>query len=70
MLFRSVASENSYTSWLMPFWPHWYIGGSFVIAFLAGLVGLLAGIWVRFAQPAYFRKQTLTRTTPTLVPDE
>ena len=65
-----VASENSYTSWLMPFWPHWYIGGSFLIAFIAGLVGLLAGIWVRFAMPAYFRKQTLTRATPTLVPDE
>jgi amino acid transporter len=65
-----VASENSYTSWLMPFWPHWYIGGAFLIAFISGLVGLLAGIYVRFAQPAYFRKQTLTRATPTLVPDE
>ena len=65
-----VAIGNSYTSWLMPFWPHWYIGGAFVIGFISGLVGLLAGIWVRFAQPAYFRKQTLTRATPTLVPDE
>jgi len=64
-----VASANSYTSWLMPFWPHWYIGGVFVITFLAGLVGLLAGIWVRFVMPAYFRKQTLTRATATLVPD-
>jgi amino acid transporter len=64
-----VASENSYTSWLMPFWPHWYIGGAFVIAFLSALVGLIAGIWVRFAMPAYFRKQTLTRTTPTMVPE-
>jgi amino acid transporter len=64
-----VASENSYTSWLMPFWPHWYIGGAFVIAFLSALVGLLAGIWVRFAQPAFFRKQTLTRSTPTMVPE-
>ena len=64
-----VASANSYTSWLMPFWPHWYIGGAFVIAFLSALVGLIAGIWVRFAMPAYFRKQTLTRTTPTLVPE-
>ena len=64
-----VASQNSYTSWLMPFWPHWYVGGVFVIAFLSGLVGLLAGIWVRFAMPAYFRKQTLTRATATLVPD-
>jgi len=64
-----VASENSYTSWLMPFWPHWYVGGAFVIAFLSALVGLIAGIWVRFAMPAYFRKQTLTRTTPTMVPE-
>ena len=65
-----VASTNSYTSWLMPFWPHWYIGGAFVIAFLSALIGLICGIWVRFAMPAYFRKQTLTRTTPTLAPDE
>jgi amino acid transporter len=65
-----VASQNSYTSWLMPFWPHWYIGGAFVIAFLSGLVGLIAGIWIRFVMPAYFRKQTLTRSTATLVPNE
>jgi amino acid transporter len=63
------AANNSYTSWLMPFWPHWYIGGVFVIAFLAALVGLIAGIWMRFVRPAFFRKETLTRTTPTLVPE-
>src|SRR6516162_6327353 len=65
-----VASQNSYTSWLMPFWPHWYIGGVFLIAFGAALAGLITGIWVRFAKPAFFRKETLTRATPTLVPDE
>jgi amino acid transporter len=65
-----VASGNSYTSWLMPFWPHWYIGGAFVILFLSALCGLLAGIYVRIVQPAFFRKETLTRATPTLVPDE
>jgi amino acid transporter len=64
-----VASTNSYTSWLMPFWPHWYIGGAFVIAFLSALVGLIAGIWIRLVMPAYFKKQTLTRSTPTLVPE-
>ena len=64
------AANNSFTSWLMPFWPHWYIGGAFVIAFISGLVGLLSGIWIRFIMPAYFRKETLTRATPTLVPDE
>jgi amino acid transporter len=61
-----VASGNSYTSWLMPLWPHWYVGGVFVIAFLSALAGLIAGIWFRFARPAFFRKQTLTRAAPTL----
>ncbi len=65
-----VATENSYTTWLMPFWPHWYIGGAFTIAFVSALVGLVAAVWLRIVKPAYFRKQTLTRATPTLVPDE
>jgi amino acid transporter len=65
-----VASDNSYTSWLMPFWPHWYIGGVFVIAFLSAVAGLVAGIVMRFVSPPYFKKQTLTRATPTLVPEE
>jgi amino acid transporter len=64
-----VATQNSYTSWLMPFWPHWYIGGVFVIFFLSALAGLIGGIVMRFVSPAFFRKQTLTRATPTLVPD-
>ncbi|HTR95165.1 MAG TPA: APC family permease [Trebonia sp.] len=64
-----VATENSYTSWLMPFWPHWYIGGAFMIAFISAIVGLAAGIWVRFAMPAFFRNETLTRSTPTLAPE-
>jgi len=64
-----VASNNSFTSWLMPFWPHWYIGGVFVIAFLSALAGLIAGIIMRFVAPAYWRKETLTRSTPTLVPE-
>jgi amino acid transporter len=63
------ATGNSFTSWLMPFWPHWYIGGSFLILFFSALFGLVAGIWIRFAKPAFFKKQTLTRSTPTLVPD-
>ncbi len=65
-----VATGNSYTSWLMPFWPHWYFGGAFVIAFLSALLGLILGVWFRFVRPAYFRKETLTRATPTLVPEE
>ncbi len=64
-----VATGNSYTSWTVP-GLGWRIGGTFVIAFVAALAGLIIGIYMRFAYPAYFRKQTLTRNTPTLVPDE
>jgi amino acid transporter len=64
-----VATQNSYTSWLMPVWPHWYIGGVFVIAFISAVAGLVSAILVRFGMPAFFRKETLSRTTPTLVPD-
>jgi amino acid transporter len=65
-----VATENSYTSWLMPFWPHWDIGGVFVIAFVSAVAGLVAGIIMRFVAPAFWRRETLTRATPTLVPDD
>ena len=64
-----VATGNSYTEWTIP-GLGWVVGGTFVIAFVAALVGLIVGIYMRFAYPAYFRKQTLTRSTPTLVPDE
>jgi amino acid transporter len=63
-----VATQNDYTVWTVPF-IHWQIGGAFVIAAAAGLVGLLAFVAWRIKAPAFFKKQTLTRTTPTLVPD-
>jgi amino acid transporter len=59
---------NSYTTWLVP-GLEWRIGGIFIIAFLSALAGLLAGIYMRFVAPPFFKKQTLTRATPTLVPD-
>ena len=61
---------TAYTSWKMPFYPHWVIGGTFLIAFLALVVGIVAMIAWRFARPAFFRGQTLSRGTPTLVPDD
>jgi hypothetical protein len=36
----------------------------------AGLVGLACFFYCRFKDPAFFRKETLTRNTATLVPDE
>ncbi len=65
-----VATGNSYTTWLMPFSPHWRIGGVFMIALLSALAGLIAGIYSRITGPAFFRKQTLTRSTPTLMPED
>ena len=64
-----VATANDYTMWTVP-GIHWQIGGAFVIAVVSALVGLVAYFWCRIANPSFFKKQTLTRATPTLVPDE
>jgi amino acid transporter len=61
-------ASNSYTTWLIP-GLHWRVGGIFIIAIVSALVGLIAGIYMRFVSPEFFRKETLTRSTPTLVPD-
>ncbi|HUO49725.1 MAG TPA: hypothetical protein VMU09_12920, partial [Acidimicrobiales bacterium] len=64
-----VASNNSYTSWLMPFWPRWYIGGVFLVFFAAALLGVvLMLIWRIFGKP-FFSGETLNRSTPTMVPE-
>src|SRR5580658_9819364 len=62
-------ASNSLTSWTIP-GLRWHIGGIFVIAVAAALVGVLGFIFMRVTAPAFFKKQTLTRGTPTLVPDE
>jgi amino acid transporter len=64
-----VATANDYTMWTVPI-IHWQIGGAFVIAVVSALVGLVFFLYCRIAQPAFFKKQTLTRSTPTLAPDE
>jgi amino acid transporter len=63
-----VATDNSYTMFTVP-GLGWQIGGVFVIVFLAALIGLIIFILLRISQPAYFKGQTLTRSTPTLVPE-
>jgi amino acid transporter len=64
-----VATANDFTMWTVP-GIHWQIGGAFVIAVLAALIGVIVFIYCRVTGPAFFKKQTLTRATPTLVPDE
>jgi len=59
---------NSYTFWTLP-GLHWRVGGIFLIALGAALAGLIGAIIMRFRSPLFFRGETLTRATPTLVPD-
>jgi amino acid transporter len=64
-----VATDNSYTMFTVP-GLHWQIGGVFVIAFLSALIGVILFIFLRITMPPFFKRRTLTRATPTLVPDE
>ena len=64
-----VATANDYTMWTVPL-IHWQIGGAFVIAVVTAIVGVAAYLYCRFKDPAFFKKETLTRNTATLVPDE
>jgi amino acid transporter len=61
-------ATNSLTSWTIP-GLQWQVGGIFLIALGAALVGVLGFIFMRVTAPAFFKKQTLTRGTPTLVPE-
>jgi amino acid transporter len=65
----NVATQNDYTMWTIP-GIGWQIGGAFVIAVIAALVGVACYIYCRITRPAFFKKQTLTRTTPTLTPED
>jgi amino acid transporter len=62
-------ATTGYTFWTVP-GLHWKIGGIFIIAVLAAVAGMLGFVYMRVTAPAFFRKETLTRATPTLVPDE
>ena len=62
-------ASNSLTSWTIP-GLQWQVGGIFLIAVGAALVGVLGFIFMRVTAPAFFKKQTLTRGTPTLVPEQ
>ncbi|HEX4016523.1 MAG TPA: APC family permease [Frankiaceae bacterium] len=59
----------SYTSWTMPFSPHWQIGGVFLLGFGSLLLGVILMIVWRLFSPAFFKGETLNRDSPTLVPD-
>ena len=61
-------ASNSYTSWTVPV-LHWQIGGIFVIAALAAAAGVIGFAYMHVTARAFFRKETLSRTSPVLVVD-
>jgi amino acid transporter len=63
-------STTSYTVWHMPFSPHWYIGGVFLLGIGTFVVGIILMFIWRAVSPTFFRGETLNAQTPTLVPDE
>ncbi len=60
---------NSYTTWTLPFPPHWHMGGVFVIDALTIIVGIVLMVAQKTARPQFFRGETLNRGTATLVPE-
>jgi hypothetical protein len=61
---------NSYTTWQMTFWPHWDIGGVFLIDIFALILGIVLMYAFAAVRPAFFRGEVLNRDTPTMVPDD
>lgn len=53
----------------MPFPPHWTIGGVFLIGIGTFVIGVILMFVWRATAPAFFRSETLTRDTETLVPE-
>ena len=61
---------NSYTTWHMGFWPHWDIGGVFLIDLISLVLGIVLMYAFAVVRPAFFRGEVLNRDTPTLVPED
>jgi amino acid transporter len=59
---------NSYTSWTLPFAPHWHMGGIFVIDVVALLIGVVLMFLTHAFRPRYFRGEVLNHTLAPLVP--
>jgi amino acid transporter len=57
------------TSWLLPFSPHWRIGGVFLTGIGALVFGAILMFVYRVISPPFFKGETLNEDTPILVPD-
>jgi amino acid transporter len=63
-------AETGYTSWTLPFAPHWQIGGIFVLGVGAMALGVFLMLAWRAKAPAFFRGEVLTVDTPVLVAED
>jgi amino acid transporter len=63
------AAEASYTSWQLPFPPHWIVGGVAVLVLGAAILGVVLMVIYNIFRPAFFRGEVLNKNTPTLVPE-
>jgi amino acid transporter len=61
---------NSYTTWKLPFSPHWDIGGVFILDAGVLILGIVLMYVYKAFRPAYFRGEVLNRDTPTRVPED
>jgi hypothetical protein len=64
------ARSGEATRWNMSFWPHWQIGGVFIIDMIALFSGVVLMLVYRSIKPAFFRGEVLNADTPTLVPED
>jgi amino acid transporter len=58
-----------FSSWTLPFSPHWRIGGVFLTGIGALVFGAILMIIYRFVNPPFFKGETLNKDTPVLVQD-
>ncbi|HTY71464.1 MAG TPA: APC family permease [Actinomycetes bacterium] len=63
------STAASYTSFTLPFPPHWTIGGVSVLVILAAIIGVICMVTYSLIEPHFFRGEVLNRLTPTLVPE-
>lgn len=59
---------NSYTSWTLPFSPHWQIGGVFLIDVGMLIIGVILMFTFNAFRPRFFRGEVLNATTAPVVP--
>ncbi len=68
-LVQDWSPSNSDTSWRVPL-LHWHMGGSFLLAAGALLIGFVVIIVYPAISPPFFRGEVLNASTATLVPED